>query len=228
VNPVFITGGTGYLGGALIQALLARGCRVHALVRPESRHKLPPGALSVCGDALDATTFAAAVPANATFVHLIGTPHPNPAKAAEFRRVDLASIKAAVAAARQRAVQHFVYVSVAHPAPVMQAYIAVREEGEMLVRMSGIRATILRPWYILGPGHWWPYWLAPVYAILRRLPATREAAGRLGLVTRQAMIAALVRAIDRPPSEMLKIVEVPEIQRGLAASSRAGAPHSGP
>jgi len=80
--------------------------------------------------------------------------------------VDLASIKAAVAAAVRAGVHHFIYVSVAHPAPVMHAYIAAREGGEALVRSSGIRATILRPWYILGPGHRWPYLLLP---ILRRI-----------------------------------------------------------
>ena len=149
-HPVFITGGTGYIGRPLIEALIARGFTVYALARPESARKLPSGVHPVIGSALDQATFASAIPPGATFVHLVGTPHPNPAKAAEFQRVDLASIKAAVAASRLAGVQHFVYVSVAHPAPVMRAYIAVRKEGETLVRATGIRATILRPWYILG------------------------------------------------------------------------------
>jgi hypothetical protein len=49
-------------------------------------------------------------------VHLVGTSHPSPAKAAEFQRVDLPSIQAAVSAARSANVAHLVYVSVAHPA----------------------------------------------------------------------------------------------------------------
>ena len=151
MTPVFITGGSGYIGRPLIEELLKRKFVVHALARTESAAKLPPGASVVIGNALDAATFTGAIPAGSTFVHLIGTPHPNPAKAAEFQRVDLASVKAAVTAAAQAGVQHFVYVSVAHPAPVMRAYIAVREEGETLVRASRIRATILRPWYIIGP-----------------------------------------------------------------------------
>jgi len=213
VSPVFVTGGTGYVGRPLIQALLERGHTVHALARPTSATKLPAGARAVIGDALDAETFAASIPPAATFVHLIGTPHPNPSKAEEFRRVDLASIHAAVAAARRAAVDHFVYISVAHPAPVMRAYIAVRQEGEALIKSSGLRATILRPWYILGPGHRWPYALLPVYALLRSIPATREGAQRLGLVTRGAMIAALVKAIEAPPSEGVQILGVPDIRR---------------
>jgi uncharacterized protein YbjT (DUF2867 family) len=213
VNPVFVTGGTGYVGRPLIAALLERGRTVHALARRESAGMLPSGARAVIGNALDSESFVRAIPSAATFVHLIGTPHPNPSKADEFRRVDLTSIEAAVTAARQAAVEHFVYVSVAHPAPVMRAYIAVRQQGEALVRSSGIRATILRPWYILGPGHRWPYALLPLYAILRSIPETREGAQRLGLVTRGAMIATLVKAIEDPPAEPLRILGVPDIRR---------------
>ena len=216
MDPLFVTGGTGYIGRALIEALRERGYMVHALVRPGSEAELPSGALPVIGNALDASTFAFAIPPGATLVHLVGTPHPSPTKAAEFRRVDLASIRATTTAAQQAGVQHLVYVSVAHPAPVMRAYIAVREEGESLVKASGIPATILRPWYILGPGHRWPYLLVPLYATLRWLPATRDGAERLGLVTRRAMIAALVRAVETPPTRGVRIVEVPEIRHAAA------------
>lgn len=108
------------------------------------------------------------MPAGATVVHLDGTPHPNPSKAAEFERVDLASIRATCYAARASAARHLIYVSVAHPAPVMRAYIAVRCQGEDLIAATGLPATILRPWYVLGPGHRWPHLLTPIYAILRR------------------------------------------------------------
>ena len=213
MNPVFVTGGTGYVGRPLIEALLARGHTVHALARPASAEKLPSGVRTVIGNALEEGTFAAAIPPHATLVHLVGTPHPNPSKAEEFRRVDLASIHAAVGAARQAAVDHFVYISVAHPAPVMHAYIAVRQEGEALIRSSGIRATILRPWYILGPGHRWPIALLPVYALLRSIPETRAGAERLGLITRGGMIATLVKAIEAPPTERVRILGVPDIRR---------------
>ena len=57
-------------------------------------------------------------------MHLVGVSHPSPAKAAEFRSIDLASAKQSVSAARTAAVHHFIYVSVAHPAPIMREYIA--------------------------------------------------------------------------------------------------------
>jgi len=215
-NSIFVTGGTGYLGRPLIAGLLARGWAVHALVRPGAEAKVPAGAKVAVGDALDAASFAAAIPPGASFVHLVGTPHPNPSKAEEFRRVDLGSIRAAAAAAQRAGVRHFIYVSVAHPAPVMAAYIAVRKEGEEILRATGLPATILRPWYVLGRGHRWPYLLLPLYALLRLLPPTREGAQRLGLVTRRQMLAALIKSATEPAPEGIRIVDVPAIRR-LAA-----------
>ncbi len=213
---VFITGATGYMGRALIPALLARGHRVRALVRAASAQRVPPGAETVVGNALDPTTFADAIAPADTLVHLIGTPHPSPAKAGSFAAVDLASADAALSAALQAGVKHFVYVSVAHPAPVMQAFVAARETAEAHIRASGIPATILRPWYVLGPGHRWPYLLVPLYALFAVLPHTRETARRLGLVTLEQMVGALVASIEAGP-QGVRTIDVPGIRAAIAA-----------
>ena len=208
-HHVFVTGGTGYLGRPLIRELLARGHSVRALVRAGSVSRLPAGSEAVVGDALAA--FDISIPPADTLVHLVGTPHPNPAKAREFREIDLASIRASVTAAKRAAVRHLVYVSVAHPAPAMKAFIAVRKQGEALIAASGLSATVLRPWYVLGPGHRWPYALLPVYKLMEALPFARESALRLGLVSLQQMVIALAAAVENPVSGV-KFVGVPEIR----------------
>ena len=79
---------------------------------------------------------------------------------------------------------------------------------------AGLTATILRPWYVLGPGHRWPIALAPIYAAARLVPSLRAGAERLGLVTLAQMVAALASAIeDQPVPRTIRIVEVPEIRR---------------
>jgi uncharacterized protein YbjT (DUF2867 family) len=216
IHDVLVTGGTGYVGRRLVAVLAARGHRVRVLARRSSLARVPMEAQPIVGDALNADSYTQAVRPGDTIVHLVGTPHPSPAKAAEFRRVDLPSIEAAVAAATRAGAAHLVYVSVAHPAPVMRAYIEVRSTGERLIEEAALTATILRPWYVLGPAHWRPIALLPLYAAASCVPSMRDGARRLGLVTLRQMIAALVRAVEQPPPPATRrIVAVPEI-RGAA------------
>jgi uncharacterized protein YbjT (DUF2867 family) len=117
----------------------------------------------------------------------------------------------AIAAAANSRIGHFVYVSVAQPAPVMQAYIAARAECEQALRASGLNATVLRPWYVLGPGRRWPLLLLPMYWLFELLPSTRESAQRLGLLTIEQMIAAVTLAIE-DPAVGFRVLGVPEIR----------------
>jgi uncharacterized protein YbjT (DUF2867 family) len=212
-HDVFLTGGTGYIGRRLAPTLLKRGHRVRALVRSGSERKLAPGCEAVLGDAVDRSTYVGRIAPADTFVHLVGVAHPNPSKAALFRSVDLASARESIAASEQARISHFVYVSVAQPAPVMKDYVAARSDGERALRESGLPATVLRPWYVLGPGHRWPFLLWPMYAIARWIPSTRDTAQRLEPVTLGQMLAALVSAVENPPDCGVRIVEVPEIKR---------------
>src|SRR5687768_14783887 len=196
---VFVTGATGYLGRHVIPVLLERGHRVVALARTGSEAKAPSGCAIVVGDPFDRWTFVKAIAPGDTFLQLVGVPRPSPAKARQFLEIDLRSACESIAAARSAGVAHFVYVSVAQPAPVMQAYQAARRQAEEMLGASGLRHSVLRPWYVLGPGHRWPYALLPFYWMLEQLPPTRDTARRLGLVTLPQMVSAIVHAIENPP-----------------------------
>ena len=215
---VFVTGGTGSLGGNLLPVLLERGHHVRALVRTNSKGKVPAGCEVVSGDPLDAKTYRQLVRPADTFIHLVGVPRPSPSKGTQFRAIDLVSAQEAISAAADLGVPHFVYLSVAQPAPVMRAYIAVRAECESLIRQRGLNATILRPWYVLGPGHRWPYLLLPFYKMMEWFPPTRAGALRLGLVTIDQMVLSLVQAVESP-HEGVRVVEVPEIRNAQVSLS---------
>ena len=208
---MFITGGTGYLGSSLIPVLLERGHRVRALVRPNSQGKVTAGCEVVSGDPLDANSYRNLIRPADTFIHLVGVPRPSPSKGEQFRAVDLRSAREAISVAAELGVHHFIYLSAAHPAPMMKAYIAVRTECERMIHQQGLNSTILRPWYVLGPGHRWPYAMLPFYKLMEWLPFTHDAAQRLGLVTLEQMILALVEAVETPALGV-RIMEVPEIR----------------
>ena len=215
MSRVFVTGATGYIGSRLIPRLSSGGHRVRALVRPASRAKLlavkAPRCEIVEGDALDAASYVDAVQGCDTLVHLVGVAHPSPARAAEFVSVDLASIEAAVAAASQSRVRHLVYVSVTQPAPLMQAYVEARRRGELLIRATRLNATVLRPWYVLGPAHRWPLALLPAYWLAACVPGVRDTARRLGLVTLEQLLRALEAAVARP-AQGVRVLDVPAIR----------------
>ena len=215
---VFITGASGYIGTRVVRELLARGHAVRALVRAGSTGKLPRGAEAIVGDALDAGTFAHRISPCDTFIQLVGVAHPSPSKAKQFREIDLLSVRESVKAVRGTSVRHFVYLSVAQPAPVMQDYVAVRAEGEQMVRTSGIAATFLRPWYVLGPGHRWPYLLLPLYWLWGALPRYRDAAARLYPVKLEDMVQAICDAAEDLPLSV-RIIETPEIRESRASVS---------
>jgi len=81
----------------------------------------------------------------------------------------------------------------------MKEYLAARCEAEAALQASGLNATVLRPWYVLGPGRRWPLILLPFSWLMGALPASRASARRLVLVCLQQMIEALVSAVEHPP-----------------------------
>lgn len=216
---ILVTGGTGYIGRHLIPLLLARGHRVRVLARQTSVGRVPTGATAVVGDALNTDSVASALRPNDTVIHLVGTPHPSPSKADQFDRVDLMSIRCTVAAAKRVGISHLVYVSVAQPAPVMAHYLWVRALGEAMIREADLTASIVRPWYVLGPGRWWPKMIAPFYKLAEMIPFTRDTAERLGVVTIEQFITAMAHEVENSPSRGQRRIDVPAIRRARLANN---------
>lgn len=213
--PVFITGGTGYMGKRLIKKLVARGCDVTALVRKGSEGKLPKGVRAIIADPFDANTFQQWIPKGAVYLQLLGVPHPSPRKAQLFRQIDLRSVTASADAAIAAKVSHFVYVSVAMTeTKLMKDFQDVRREGEGYLLTKGFPCTFIRPWYVLGPGHWWPVFLLPAYGIAKLVPAWKEKAKAFGLVTIGQMIQTLADVAEAPP-QRVRIIEIPQIGKSI-------------
>ncbi len=215
MTPLFITGGTGYMGKRLIKVLVAQGYDVTALVRKGSEQKLPKGVRAIVADAFDASTFQQWIPKGAVFVQLLGVPHPSPRKKEQFQQIDLRSVKASANAAAAASVSHFIYVSVAMTeSTLMKDYQAVRKEGEAYLQTKTFPCTIIRPWYVLGPGHWWPVLLLPAYGIAQFNEGWRKKAAAFSLVTIAQMLRILVKVVETPPVPR-RVIEVQHIKKEI-------------
>ena len=210
---IFITGGTGYMGSRLIRILLSKHFLVRALVRNGSEGKLPPGTVPVIGDAFSSSSFSKSIPHDAVFVQLLGVAHPGPKKKDLFRKIDLASALASVQAAKEAGASQFVYISVAQtPTKIMEDYQRCRAEAESAIRSSDLASTFIRPWYVVGPRHYWPLFLQPIFKILEWIPSTAEKAKALRLVYLNQMMKVLVYAIENPP-QGIRVIEIADIRK---------------
>ena len=201
------------MGTRLIKLLAKKKYRVIALVRKGSEQKVPPGAEVIAANPFDAKTFQQYIPPGSVFVQLLGVAHPSPKKSNLFKEIDLKSVKASADAAAVANIDHFIYVSVAMAdVKFMQAYQQVRKEGEEYCLSKGFNCTFIRPWYVLGPGHWWPVLLLPVYGLAELIPSLRRKARATGLVTIRQMLRSLVNTVEEAPLQM-QILEIKDIRR---------------
>lgn len=200
MTRVAIAGSTGFMGRALVAALVARGVHVTSIMRPGTESRLPAGAHCLIADPLNRATFLDAIRGFDAFVQLIGTPSPNPAKAEEFRRIDGGAGKEGAWACKEAGIPHYVYLSVPLDIPVMKAYVAVRAEVEALISSLGLSATIIRPFYVLGPGRRWPYAIMPLLWLARLIPGLSRQARTMVFNTREQVVHAIVNAIEHPPT----------------------------
>ncbi len=213
-NPVFITGGTGYIGRRLIKILINEGFEVTALVRQQSVHKLPSGCTPVIANPFDVSTYVNSVPKSCIFIHLLGVSHPGPKKKAQFFSIDLAWLMESVEAAKQAGASHFVYMSVAQfPTKLMGDYQEARRQGEQAIIAFGIRSTFIRPWYVVGPGHYWPLLFNPVFKLLELIPKTSVQARSLALVSLKQMLRTLKNVTLNLSDIPNTVIEIKDIKR---------------
>jgi nucleoside-diphosphate-sugar epimerase len=164
---VLVTGASGFLGGALCAELQRRGHRVAALVRRSGSE--PRGTEAISGDITEPTTLARALSdARPDCVVHLAAEIAAQRNAAKIERANVGGTRALLGACADHGSPRFVFASTvvtgdAHGEllteqsrlPVQTAYGRSKQEGERLVRESGLEAVILRPSHVYGPGGWY-------------------------------------------------------------------------
>jgi nucleoside-diphosphate-sugar epimerase len=164
---VLVTGASGFLGQAVCAELLTRDHEAIALVRRPGSE--PPGTSAAAGDLTDADALARALSEAQpdAVIHLaaeIATQRDHK----RIEEVNVAGTRKLLDACRSAGEPRFVFTSTvvtgdAHgevldedsTLPVETAYGRSKQEGERLVRESGLPSAIIRPSHVYGAGGWY-------------------------------------------------------------------------
>lgn len=147
--PLAITGGTGFVGRAVLDVLPAHGVVAGALAR-----KVPDEPFEavewVRGDLGDEAALARLASGSGALIHIAGlTNTPDPA---EFEVANVTGTANVIAAAEAARVKRLVFVSsLAAREPQLSRYGASKSQAEQLVQASGLDWTIVRPPAVYGP-----------------------------------------------------------------------------
>jgi NADH dehydrogenase len=148
---VFITGGSGFVGAAVIDELLARGHVVRALVNRReiaTRERLTP----IRGDLSDVPALERGLVRCDAVIHLVGIIFEHPGRGMTFERIHVDGTRVVIDAARRAGVRRYVHMSALGTRPdAVSRYHQTKYEAEQQVIQSGLEWTIFRPSMIHGP-----------------------------------------------------------------------------
>jgi nucleoside-diphosphate-sugar epimerase len=173
VTAAFVTGGSGFIGGALVRRLVAEGWDVHALVRSEAsaRKVIALGAEAIAGDLADVPSMAVGAQYCEVAFHCAahlgdwGTRE-------EFERGNVEGTRNALAAARQAGLRRFVHVGteaallageplvevderspLRFDSPALYSATKARaEEAVIEANHDSLQTVVVRPRFVWGRG----------------------------------------------------------------------------
>jgi nucleoside-diphosphate-sugar epimerase len=173
LTAAFVTGGSGFIGGALIRRLVADRWDVHALVRSEaSAQKVTAlGAHAIAGDLADLPSMAVGAQYCEVAFHCAA--HLGDwGSRAEFERGNVQGTRNALAAARQAGVRRFVHVGteaallageplievderapLRFDSPALYSSTKARAEAAVIeANQNGLETVVVRPRFVWGRG----------------------------------------------------------------------------
>ena len=145
---IAVTGGTGFVGQALIERALGEGHEIAALARKPQDSR--DGVNWVAGDLADTKALSGLVKGAQAVIHVAGVV--NAPDHDGFEQGNVAGTLSLIEAAVAAGVPRLVFVSsLSAREPAISAYGASKHRAERLVKASGLDWTIVRPPAVYGP-----------------------------------------------------------------------------
>ncbi|MBI3287297.1 MAG: SDR family NAD(P)-dependent oxidoreductase [Chloroflexi bacterium] len=150
---ILVTGGSGFVGRALVRRLLAEGYPVRVLARHSERARplIEEGAEFVAGDVTRPQTLRGATQSAEAVIHLVAIIRERGDQTLDG--VIHQGTRNILAEARSAGVRRFIFQSALGTIPEPRyPYIWAKWQAEQAVQQSGLDWTILRPSIIFGEG----------------------------------------------------------------------------
>ena len=195
---ILVTGGTGFVGGHVVRALLDAGKPVRCLVRDLGRAGQLEGLGSelVEADMTEPETLRGAVEGVESVVHLVAI---RQGKRSQFEAVMSRGTRALLDEARRAGVRRFVHMSAlgtTQETKDIVPYYGAKWDMEQAVRGSGLPHVIFRPSFVFAPDGG----ILPTFRKLAKLTPVTPIAGsgeqRLQPIWAEDLVACFVRALD--------------------------------
>jgi nucleoside-diphosphate-sugar epimerase len=171
---ILVTGAGGFIGSALVTALLGCGARVRALAGApgDAVRALPKEVTAMRGEITDPLAVSELMAGADVVIHLAGPPSVARSfdQPAEYARIHVAGTATVLDACRRSAVRRLIYISSAevygrpqtnpvaedHPLQARSPYAAAKIGAEKLIESFvlayAMPVIILRPFSVYGPG----------------------------------------------------------------------------
>jgi NADH dehydrogenase len=199
MHRVFVTGATGFVGRAVIQALRAEGHVVRCLVRRGSEHDLHgfEAIERVEGHILESPeVLEAGMSGCDTVIHLVGIIREHKTRDITFERLHYEGTRHVLGAAARAGVRRYLHMSaLGTRAGARSRYHRTKWAAEEAVRGSGLAWTIFRPSVIYGAGDGLVSMLAGMVRRLPIVPVVGDGRQRLQPVAVEHVAAGFARAV---------------------------------
>jgi len=202
---VFLTGGTGFIGGYVLRELVRHGHTARCLVRDANARLAEGGAPveTVVGDVTDAASLDGALDGCDAVIHLVGIVDEQPAQGVTFEALHVEGTIHVARAAQDAGIDRFIHMSANGAAPDgVSAYQTTKWRAEQYVRDAGFRHwTIIRPSIVFGDPGGRPEFASRLARTLVQpfpiLPVFGDGTYQLQPIDVQSVAAAFVQALDR-------------------------------
>jgi len=200
LRRVFVTGGTGFVGRAVIRALRAEGYVVRCLVRRGSEGDLQGlGAIErVEGDVLSRQSLNDAITGCDAAVHLVGIIREHPSTGQTFEHVHVRGTLNVLEAAAHAGIKRYLHMSaLGTRLGARSRYHQTKWAAEEAVRYSALPWTIFRPSIIYGRGDELVTLLADIIGRYGVVPVIGSGHQRVQPVPVEHVALGFVRALGK-------------------------------